>query len=273
MRGVMHQRNYGLIRPAAITGAYNVVFFDDFTTSNTIDTAYNTTGFKWYNSWPTWITINTAQLASAVSNGNSGGGVNASPAGGIVNIYGGTASNVSMQTCPNSLVYSATPNQPGSWLHGYFEAYIQYNGTLTGQTGWPAFWSWSTSTTVSSNPVTEVDFLEVDGTAGTYNQVQGGTIHNWADESADSQGPFIGPEMNEYVSSDWHTYGCLWKTTGTNTGSLTFYYDNTQVGSVVPTGAGTNIALDAVGTSTNQLYLILGTAGWPMNVDWARVWQ
>ena len=83
----------GLTVPPAISGlGYTLRFFDDFTT-NTIEPNQVTaleTGKNWYptagsSNTATNYVLNTTQLASQVSNGNtSGESNNASPSGGIV---------------------------------------------------------------------------------------------------------------------------------------------------------------------------------------------
>lgn len=62
------------------------------------------------------------------------------------------------------------------------------------------------------------------------------------------------------LDNNWHTWGCLWKA-----GSIQFFYDNVAVGTAHST-AGWNL-------ENTHLFAILGTGiGWPMYVDWVRVW-
>jgi hypothetical protein len=145
-----------------------------------------------------------------------------------------------------------TPSLPGNWQHGYFEAYIQYNANGSSSSGWPAFWSWPTQGGA------EVDFLEVGINA------YGGTIHYPAGQTT------VGQTWQVPRDSEWHDYGCLWQSTGSGTGSLTFYIDNVQVGNPFPTGTGTSVP----NMESNSQALALGTGtGWPINIDYVKVWQ
>ena len=68
----------------------------------------------------------------------------------------------------------------------------------------------------------------------------------------------------------WHTYACLWTSTGTGTGQVKFYYDGSQVDGTVDSGTGQQqFSLEGL-----SQFLVLGSGkSWSMNVDWVRVWQ
>ena len=181
--------------PAAAAGYNTVVFEDDFTTTSTIAPTQNATGgYRWYwaqrlgNPADPSVDCHVAPTltAAALSNGNTGGGPNASPHGGILQINTGCLPNANIITLPgwamNSGLTGLPPTGTGHWGHCYMEAYIQFlpdqnaslpfnpgNYTLI---GWPAFWSWAAeglseygfpgSGLTLANP-TEVDFLESFG--------------------------------------------------------------------------------------------------------------
>lgn len=248
---------------ASAAGFNNLVFNDDFTTANTITATSATTGFNWYalEQNPSYYTVSTTQTAAQLSNGNTSGGSNASPNGGILNIINGRTNNDVLQSCAQAITGTAG-QQGNSWLHGYIEAYIQYKSTDSSP-GWPAFWSFQTGPTANAHN-TELDFFEINANANSYGLV----FHTWFNNFASQVGTGAGWTMP--LTSEWHTYGCLWVSTGAGTGKVTGYVDNVQVGSSILTGTGTNVPYFENGYQ----YLILGTdLGWPMHIDWVRVWQ
>jgi Bacterial Ig-like domain/Bacterial Ig domain len=269
---------------AAAAGYTSLVFDDDFTNPSDIASSESaTSGYNWYwsfsvgsfitpNSW----SINPTETAAQVTNGNSGGGDNASPNGGILQLdsvrgsKSGFWGNSTLTTVPDNL--SSVPSQ-GAWQYGYFEAYVQYDPNALGYghsytQGYPAFWSWGAEGAQNfgdwrsslNATVTEADFLE---------DFSGVT---WANGGTDPTGAEAGTIMNPagvsaaysvgYPKSDanWHTIGFLWTPS-----TISFYRDNVLVGSHSTAGW----PLD-----NTHLFMILGTGvGWPMNVDWVHVWQ
>lgn len=260
-------------------------------------------GYNWYWSYDvttaTDWSLHTTATAASISNGNVGAGNNASTAGGILTIAPTEAGavNSALITVPggfynsNPGYYLTTPPTAGSWNHGYFEAYIQTNinnngGTTVQADGWPAFWAWTTaalhefgfgSSSISiPNGSAEIDILETYGTifGATPGQFSS-TLHNWG---ATQVGYAGFPTNITTIDNNWHTYGCLWTSTGLNTGQVSFYLDNQLLvfgseGPFIATGAGaTNgqVNLDQNG----GVFLILSSGlNWPMNVDWVKVWQ
>lgn len=253
-------------RPPAIPSTWGIVWSDDFTT-NTIGSSSATSGYNWYlipGRSTSDYSLHTTATASQIANGNSGGGTNASPNGGVLTIVNGTSSNGTMQSCPQTLTGTAG-QQGNSWKHGYFEAYIQFKN-VTQNPGWPAFWSWQTGPQTNAT-VTELDFLEIIG-----GNVICLTFHSWYNNYAtDTQtGPLYQVALTSF-DSNWHTYGCYWSDNGDGTGTVQMYIDNVAKGAPVTTGPNTKIPVFENGYQ----YLILGTSsgGWQMNVDWVRVWQ
>src|SRR5271154_4892433 len=137
--------------PAAAAGFTHVVFEDDFTTNDTIAPTQNAaSGYKWYWSFDDstvhpW-SVSTTATAASIANGNTGGGNNASPHGGILTVNGPGAPNDALVTVPGWALNNAGAVLPaegnGCWSHAYFEAYIQFqiDGTDSSapSTGWPA---------------------------------------------------------------------------------------------------------------------------------------
>jgi hypothetical protein len=287
--------------PAALVAKsltnWGVVFQDDFTTAATLQPSvtsqtYNS-AFNWFAnsnavspvSGTNYNTLTTTQ-ASALSNGNSGGGPKPSPNGGLFQIFGQSdmTYNGNWATTVNG-----TPATGRKYKYFYAEAYIQYShATFAAQGivgGWPAWWSYSDANPSTGKPC-ECDFMEDQGTSPYWTMWDPGG----GDVSATtiSAGDIISPtEPNG--DSNWHTYGFLWRNTGTNTGEITLWYDNVQIPdsfakqhllkSTFTTGTGGNLPdLDF----TAGLWVVLG-CGQPsyspaatnkaLNVDYVRIWQ
>jgi hypothetical protein len=274
----------GLTIPPALAAnglsSWKVAFFDDFTTTNTITGSLTAnSGFNWYPGGVTdtpvigsnWNVLTTTQ-ASAISNGNTGGGPNASPSGGIFQILGSPKMtfNANWQTVP--LVANTPVNY---WYHAYFEAYIQFiAGGQSTTGGWPAFWSWSVQGNAAN--VIEIDFMELDVTNGT----GFGVPSAWTISDPGGGVTIRGSGNLINADNEWHTYGCLWQGTGTGTGALSFYVDNVlltterfgntgMVNGKISTGSG-GIVPDMENIAGQYITLGCGV-GWTQNVDWVRV--
>lgn len=252
--------------PASAAGFTNLVFQDDFLT-NTVDATAgsSTAGFNWYTyqtqTSGTHFQVLTGSTAASISNGNTSGGSFASSDGGIFKLMGHPSLTNNMQFFSVPTSRWSTSATPGTYQHGYIEAYVQYNASGSSSGGWPAWWAYSTQSEATNGSTgTEIDFLEIDS-GGAY----GGTVHNNSGGAASGT-----PIYRQTASSEWHAYGLLWKTTGAGTGQISMFIDNVQVGSTINTGTGSNVPL----LESNWLFLVLGTGvGWPMHVDWVRVWQ
>ena len=165
--------------PAAAAGFDKLVFDDDFTRTDTIATAQNaTSGFKWYWSFDDatnhpW-SVQTGATASSISNGNTSGGSNASPNGGILTLTGPGSPNDGLITVPGWPLNKSGAVLPaegdGCWSHAYFEAYLQFridgNASTDPSNGWPAFWSWSAQALgdygFGGSSLTEPNYSEID---------------------------------------------------------------------------------------------------------------
>jgi hypothetical protein len=189
-----------------------------------------------------------------VSNGNSGGGAQASTQGGILTLTGITGNTGNLGILNTAPTNGTTTLQ---WRRCYFEAYCQFKiQTDNNNNGWPGFWSWSN---VNPTTLVEIDFMEFEdiyAPAYTY-----GTVHQWP-------GNVSSGATSTIADSNWHTYGCLWTGSGT-TETISWYYDQVFIGSVTG-GAGTSWP-----TLQTQYSYIALSAGNPqiMNIDWVRVWQ
>jgi hypothetical protein len=270
--------------PAAAAGFTHVVFEDDFTTNDTIAPTQNAaSGYKWYWSFDitstTPWTVQTAATAASVS--DAGPGTNASPRGGILTVNGPGEPNDALITVPGWSLNNGNATLPaegnGNWSHAYFEAYIQSridgNSSTSPSSGWPAFWSWSIQglrnfgfggSSLTTASYSEIDFYETYGTIfGNQPGNWTATMHQWpANVSSDGN--------TQHTDNGWHTFGCLWISTGTGAGQVKFYYDGVQVDKAIDSGTGqTQFSLESL-----SQFIVLGSGkGWNMNVDWVRVWQ
>lgn len=185
--------------------------------------------------------------------------------------------------------------------YGYFEARICHPAQqiVGGDTmpsmsgGWPSWWSlakrhimYGTELKVGGT----IDYLELDfheyftsaAQSATYGNRLIGTVHDWhnGQDWRNTDGHQYGDHMTGGPDV-WHIYGCLWKP-----GSITWYLDgvqqhsisyssnaapspnNSTSGYVMPSGTFQIADLDSQGVA-----LVLGTGkGYPMHVDWVRVW-
>jgi hypothetical protein len=275
---------------ANAVGYTRLAFSDDFTTQSVANTMSAASGFNWY--WSSYAGV----IATSDFSVNTG---NVSGANGVLTISGNANTNSSLlQTVPYGAHRSDT--QPGVWRHAYFEARLKFSPTVMGKGGpaggWPSFWGNAVQgqppdpadTNAPTNLIiAECDFFEyypngAAGSAGAYIN----TLHNWQGSATGSNTTHLfsngttnrAQDSQQPTDGGWHTYGCLWVGNGT-TGTVTFYYDNALV---VHQNGVTSFALDVNASPTagftamenDSLIVFLGTAsGWPLDVDWVRIWQ
>lgn len=226
--------------PAATAAGFTKLVFNDDFISNTIALTYSqSTGVNWYwdydNTNPGGMVFPT-MLASQVKNGNSSGGSNASPDGGILSIQDPGGPAAAFISVPGYGLNNANAVQPaagqGNWQHFYVEIYTQFNIATAATPGtWPSFWSWSLeglkgfgfgSSAIATNDYIELDFYESFGAAnyGSWNGSFASTIHHWQPggvQPASNQFvtgyPAQGgtPAVSPYFDNEWHTIGCLWQ--------------------------------------------------------------
>jgi len=254
--------------PAASAGFTTLTFDDEFDSLNTIDVnATKQQGYNWYTDLP-FNGGRTLPSAYSISNGVL-----------TVTSTGWTA-NWALSS------FSPGGNVGHSFQYGYFEARIRFDPSLGPKSqGWPAFWSLSTSHTVTDDQThwAELDFFEAyTGGHAAYNGAFVGTVHDWANNSTlhfQNSNNWQTQQGVDY--SQWHTYGCLWKP-----GQVTWYFDGaplmTQKYSVhnPPDPPANGLALHQNGVfhildrESGGMLLILGSSpGWPMQVDYVRAWQ
>lgn len=253
---------------AAKSGFKTLTFDDEFDSLKTIDV--NATGKQGYN-WYTDLPFHGGRtLPSAYS------------------ILNGVLTVSSTGWTANWALSSFSPggNVGHSFQYGYFEARMRFDPALGPKSqGWPAFWSLSTSHTVTDDLThwAELDFFEAyTGGHAPYTGAFVGTIHDWAKDSTlhyQNKNNWYPQPVVDY--SQWHTYGCLWQP-----GQVTWYFDGVPLitqkyfadrppdpptKSQVPVQNGVFHILDS---EVGGMTLILGSSpGWPMQVDYVRVWQ
>ena len=213
---------------AAAAGFTAIGFFDDFTSNTVTGNASFTTlqsGINWYPGQnaadnnlvdPTNYHLMPTITAAQFSNGNTGGGPNASPNGGILRIYGsadstnqGTLISVTQELIAN--LYNGNKTGPGCYGPlGYLEAYIQYNPALgTEHVGfWTACIDWANTT--------ELDVLEEGPAVFGDSNWKLGQLNYWT-EGVDN--PFTSLNPNTPSDAQWHTFGLMVQATGGGQGS------------------------------------------------------
>jgi hypothetical protein len=257
--------------PAPPTQAFNanyrtLVFEDDFK-SDTLATSKTqglTPGKKWY-----WVNQVDAYFASAGSwsLNTAGNGILTinCQRGGFAPVFWG---NSVFASSPVNVLTTTWPAGT-AWGPSYIEISAQTNvlASPTGlfENGWPALWSWGIEGTQSGGfggsgltaPVTEIDFMELQG--GLFGNPAGANFFN-VENPAGNVTPVAWPGTYPTLTNTFHTYGLLWVP-----GTISVYYDNVLQGT--HSTAGWNLE----GT---HMFIILGTGiGWPIYIDWVRVWQ
>jgi beta-glucanase (GH16 family) len=149
----------------------------------------------------------------------------------------------------------------------YFEASLSMGPKPTGAPGWPSFWAMAAEHEWASglqNSFVEVDFFEKIPDAGRYTIA----MHQWT-----YPGPTHGAQTfhlpapgagSDTFFSAFHTYGTLWQP-----GNRYAHYRDDAL---VATNLHSANPWFAQGDD-NTLDVILGGDGWPIKVDWVRVWQ
>jgi beta-glucanase (GH16 family) len=152
----------------------------------------------------------------------------------------------------------------GSTFSGgaYFEGRLAHE--LVSSNGWPAFWTMSDDHLwegVGTN-FWEVDFYEKLGTATQY----GVAVHDWATSSSTDN------DINHHETvpgghdfADFHTYGLLWLPGDRYVAYLDDVAIKTFLFSTFPWLSG--------GDDKTWPIIIGSGEGWPLDIDWVRVWQ
>lgn len=289
---------------AAAAGYTALAFSDEFDSLATINTS-NTAGTG-YN-WSSWIPFEGKTMpASCFTQGSwtdSAGSTSSSVLTIVQNRWNWNQALYSVD---------ARNGDGFSQQYGYFEARLCHpaeqvvSGTTNPSSpaksgladtpasplGWPSWWSlakrhlmFAEMTVDGTTDYLELDFHEYYDSAAQ-DSIWGnrltGTVHDWhgGNDWRNTDGHQYGSHISDPAA--WHTYGCLWEP-----GKFTWYLDgvqqhsiaysadaapvpnNTTNGYVMPSGTYRIADLDNSGIA-----LALGTGnGYPMHVDWVRVWR
>lgn len=241
--------------PAAAAAGYTkLAFFDDFNSTATIDMEdTRTAGFNWYRARPFgWNS--TPKDSIKVVNGYL-----------VINSIGGPNYGIGT-TCKSDgkvIGFSATEG-------AYFEASISFDPDITGAKGWPSFWSMADEHlwyNIGKNFM-ECDFMEyivVEKIKTRYI----GALHWWVDITSKPrvQKHNLGNWFIETGETDWknsfQTMGTLWIPGQT----INYYFNN-----ILKTENPYTKYPEMSGGDNQHWPVILGSDGWPMKVDWVRVW-
>lgn len=256
--------------PAAAAGFTKLSFCDDFDSISTIDVnGTGAQGYKWYTNLPPWWGMTKTEPST----------------------YDVSGSALALTGNPNTHGWGISTKDPrtGSgvaFTFGYFEARISFDPTLWSQSSsWPAFWSidYPRPAQHYENTLAELDFFEAFDNPALNHQVEFlGTLHEWQDNMTID---YFNKNSRQPVNvnwNNWHTVAALW-----TTGQVSWYLDDRllMTQSYEPDGVPNPLALTKGGNSGSQagifsildndtMDVILGSApGWPMRVDWVRIWQ
>lgn len=234
--------SYSAPRPGNLT---NLAFFEDFNDTSGIDMDdTGDPGFNFYRRHP--FGGGTSSLSS-FSVGNS--------ILTITPIEGDSNNNSSLWT-------SAGPNVGFAARGGaYFEAKIAFEERPPGATGAPAFWMGPVESIYSpfETPNLEVDFVEF------FDTYFGTTIWYWEPGSPTVLFGGATDPGSGYNATQYHTYGFLWLPSD----KMAVYVDGRLLREI------TYSEEPLLGTSDDHGWaMTLGSGeGWPMHVDWVKVWQ
>jgi len=258
---------------AAAAGFNTAVLNDTFSASSDYSSTQGTgtvSGAQWYPYfWAPATHVSIANNVMTVTGGN-------------------------IATVPTYAVSTGTAQTvKGSFFHGYFEASYKFSASGSSSTSagvWPAFWLYgmnAQSTQSSSYYCPECDIFEAYPLGGTsFDPIQ--TLHNWlypGNGGGDSETANTNDsnQMTSLVGSsespnptdgNYHTYGCLWTSTGNGTGKVQFYYDNFLVSHSGITSYNVGAGTSFPGQEQNAMSVILqASTGQPLTVQFVRVWQ
>lgn len=253
--------------PAQAAGFTRLSFRDEFSSMSTIDVSgTGAPGYQWYTDRPFgWGRTPAADLSTS---------------NGILTISPSTAS-------PNYSIATSSPTSRSGkgFRYGYFEARMAFDPRkAAGSAGWPSFWGVShAQVTGAGMPRSmELDFFEAyHAPYQPHEDVFSGTVHDWIIGPPQLDRANYGNNGKSMSGFDWqnfHTYGCLWQP-----GKITWYLDGQAQFSQqysadappVPNTAGlASGVFSPLDTDLSGQTVILGSGvGYPMSVDWVRVWQ
>lgn len=240
--------------PQAIAAGFTeLAFSDEFLTADGID--INNTGqpgFNWYFARPFKYPPSPAN--------------NVSVADGVLTIDTDGHSNMGMLS-----IRKAGAGWDGFAVTGgaYFEASIAFDPDVQSihPRGWPSFWTMGAGHLYGTeSPFIEVDFFEYD-TPSAGKNTYGAAIHDWimaptATKRNSNKSNFVA-RAGDVDWTKFNTVGGLVKPGE----GIDFYFNN----ALTLTNPYSKYPWMAY-ADTEQLPVILGSDGWPMKVDWVRVW-
>lgn len=257
--------------PAATAGFDRLTFCDDFDSLSSIDVnGTGAPGFNWYTKLPF------------------------SPGRTLPSAYSISDSVLTVTSTGYTANWGLTTRDPvtgygRAFNFGYFEARIKFDPSLAPDSrGWPSFWSLDAYHTEYNNDNTwaELDFFEAyTGGHASYRGEYLGTIHQEFPHRPGYEnvpGDWYVPKPAVNWNS-WNIIGCLWQQ-----GQVTWYLNGnvviTQSYSAVappkpPPPAPHNMPTpDSTGIykvlDSDLMQLIVGSSpGWPLQIDYVRVWQ
>ncbi len=289
--------------PAAAAAGYytETLATDSFTTGNTDTLGTNVSGFQWY----VWKWLGYTQDLAAIT----------LPGDGTVSMLSSQGLNQSQANLASAVKNASTPFFKGTVYGGgfYAEASISFDApNFLVSTGPPAVWDMSVEHldgdhndqwTGEPNGCVhfhENDYIEYNTGNGVQTKYHGGAI-DWFDyHAADNCVSLHTYHLNntDIVRNvpggtdwtQWHTVGMLWvPATATTNGTISYYFDNVQVGVTTSYSQLTNQGPPpctnwptcnlpqpwTFGIADSQhKVLIMGTGtGTALNVRWYHVWQ
>jgi beta-glucanase (GH16 family) len=174
---------------------------------------------------------------------------------------------------------SPTTNNGTGFRFGYFEARMRFDPTLwAGKNGWPSFWAMSRPRVIDDSTIryAEIDFFESTDHGTRYNA----SLHDWLPigtrQFSDTMNTATHEPARAFDARQWNTFGCLWQP-----GRVRWYLNNellveqrySATATPVPNAEGHPEGTYSV-TDAHEQIIILGSAqGWPLEVDWVRIWQ
>ncbi len=249
--------------PAAQADFNRLSFHDDFTSLASIDvTATGKTGYRWYTDTPFGWKDPLPHLSL------TGQGLLIRPQAGRYNNGTWSISTVSPTTGVGT-----------GFRFGYFEARMRFDPKLAlGKKGWPSFWAMSRPRVVDDSTIryAEIDFFESTDNGTRFNA----SLHDWQPSGIrqfhDTMNTATHELAQRFDAHQWHVFGCLWKP-----GSVSWYLDNhhlltqrySSTGVPLPNAENHPSGTYSI-TDAHEQMVILGSAqGWPIEVDWVRIWQ
>lgn len=253
--------------PAVAAGFDSLVFSDDFTNLDTIDlSGTGAEGFSWYTDRPFgWG--RTFPESLSVSDG-------------VLTINQTTPS-------PNYGIGTTSPTSTHGrgFQYGYFEARIAFDPAhALEHEGFPAFWGVSRAQTIGANfdRSMELDYWEAFRWPGEpFEDVYAGTVHDWTHGPPSIDRANYGNNFRTLHRVDWtefHTYGCLWQP-----GYIAWFFNDhllieqqysaTEEPDPNPSDLPPRTYSMLDSDRSGQTVILGSGVGFPMHVDWVRVWQ